>query len=760
MRRASLLLLVALVPLVLAVGTTQLAGAAEAEYTGSDPFSNVAPTTNVEGEDALVNRHPIGHYSIDNDAEVTITNLGDIVGATGHAIATLIWELTYMMLNLVISLFTWAFSLDLLNGEGGDGALGPVADVVHSIYESTFGREWMIAAIVCAGMWGMWKALVQRRYSESAGALGLSVVFLVIALAFVTQPEQTVGRVSSWTNDMSMAFLSVGNSGDTADPETDKQELADRLFESLIYDPWVVLEFGGMSHCVDGEDKPVSCSENPTKEINHKFNQGGVGGYAEAVLAHPPRSKERDEVLQGIGKGEAAKAGNEDTGAKAPIGKIGAADKPAIDIQLAALGFQRAGMAALILIGSLGAAALLGALSLAVILAQMIALLLLIFAPIALVVGIFPGYGHQLFKSWLAKIATALVAKAMYSLILAAVLTVASALMAATGKLQWLLAYGLVAAFYWAVFLYRRQIAAQLLRVTTMQETKRERPATPSRPEGSGRERMRTPTVERAQQLGRRLTGQESNGAGAAGGAGAKIDGAKGALGRTADRELDQQGRGDRLGKEAEKSRKREKRILGANPLRGSGGDERLQELKDQAPTGEAKEALNEGNQRLRKGGVRKRMGLSPHTGAERREARRNLGDQVRSAQQNGHAGPRASSGLGRHLGAGAAGAGGGAAAGAGRRGPRPPRGPGPAGAPASVGRPSAGSPAGGAARRPESGQEKLAEEDARFAKGAPEPPKRRLNLDEIDSGAPAPKRPSAPKRPDRPRTSWWRFTR
>ena len=47
----------------------------------------------------------------------------------------------------------------------------------------------MVVAILIAGIWAIWKALVQRRYSETAGALAISVVFVVIALFFVYQPQ-------------------------------------------------------------------------------------------------------------------------------------------------------------------------------------------------------------------------------------------------------------------------------------------------------------------------------------------------------------------------------------------------------------------------------------------------------------------------------------------------------------------------------------------------------------------------------------------
>ena len=58
----------------------------------------------------------------------------------------------------------------------------------------------MVAAILLAGIWGIWKALVQRRYTETAGALAVSVLFVLVALFFVYQPERTVGQASQWTN--------------------------------------------------------------------------------------------------------------------------------------------------------------------------------------------------------------------------------------------------------------------------------------------------------------------------------------------------------------------------------------------------------------------------------------------------------------------------------------------------------------------------------------------------------------------------------
>ena len=117
--------------------------------------------------------------------------------------------------------------------------------------------------------------------------------------------------------------------------------------------------------------------------------------------------------------------------------------------------------------GALGAVVLLGFLSLAVILAQVVALVLLGFAPVALVIGIFPRAGHDFFRNWLAKLATAVFIKALYSLVIAIVVAVAAALPASTESLGFLFSFGLQAIFFWAIFVYRKQITARLVAATT-----------------------------------------------------------------------------------------------------------------------------------------------------------------------------------------------------------------------------------------------------------------------------------------------------
>ena len=96
--------------------------------------------------------------------------------------------------------------------------------------------------------------------------------------------------------------------------------------------------------------------------------------------------------------------------------------------------YQRLLLAIVVFVGELGAFCLLGALSVGVILAQVLLLLLLAFAPVALVAAVIPGRGHDFFKGWLEKLAGYLLRKAAYSLILAVLLAVNGALASATSS--------------------------------------------------------------------------------------------------------------------------------------------------------------------------------------------------------------------------------------------------------------------------------------------------------------------------------------
>ncbi len=455
----------------------------------ADVFNNIDPAPQLP-PGGWVGRYPVGSYQLDQYFPAISVGFTSGVDASGVAPmiayfgAEVLWEITSFLANGVILLFGLAFNLDLVNGSSaGSGALAPVSQAIHNLYESTFGTPWLIAAITLVGCWAMWKALIQRRYTETAGALAVSALFFVLAIGIVTQPEKTIAPASKLSNQISTALLSLGSEGSVGNESQAKTAASSQLFELLVLNPWTVLEFGGIEHCATvSHGKPQSVavrplSSNPATEtqlasqLEHGTEVKATGKtcindrnkYATHFLRFPPGSHRRGAEHEALEHGDSEDLPASDPGKTDGTYPLGPADEPAAEAMGKGGQYQRLLLAIVILLGEIGAYLLLGALAVGVILAQILLLTLLAFAPVALLIGIFPGRGHEFFRKWLSKLAGYLARKVIYSLILAIVLAVCSALDDATSNLGWLLAFGLQAAFLWTVFLQRNRLTSDLL---------------------------------------------------------------------------------------------------------------------------------------------------------------------------------------------------------------------------------------------------------------------------------------------------------
>ncbi len=399
---------------------------------GSDVWSNISPAAPLGGG-GLFGRYPLDHYTLDQHftaVSVSLTGGVDVSGVLpmiAYFFAGALWWLTCFLANALITLFAFAFSLDLVNGSqatGGAGALAPVSAAIHSIYANVFGGPWLVLAISVVGIWAMWRALVQRRYAETAGALGLSLIYVVLALFFVAQPGATIGAASKWTNQMSEAFLAISDHGSPSGGGQAKDEVADRLFDLLVVKPWVVLDFGGLEHCVlagsgdegsDPQSAPVRpLSPNPARDdaLGRRLASGtevtadgkvcvnNANKYAPHFLRFGLETDERDAEYDALDHGDSSKLPDADTDAAGY--RLGVADKPASDAMEAGGQYQRLLLALVIFVGELGAVFLLGSLAVGIILAQVLLLVVLAFSPVAFVAAVIPGRGHAFFKGWLA----------------------------------------------------------------------------------------------------------------------------------------------------------------------------------------------------------------------------------------------------------------------------------------------------------------------------------------------------------------------
>jgi len=128
------------------------------------------------------------------------------IQAIPHILAQVIWAFAIYLLWLALLIFNWAFEIDLVNGAGG--ALGPVGQTVEGIY-SSLGRSFLVAAVLVAGLWALYRGVAQRRYAQTLGGLGLSVLCVAGALWAITDPQATVGQVASWSQGASAELLSL-----------------------------------------------------------------------------------------------------------------------------------------------------------------------------------------------------------------------------------------------------------------------------------------------------------------------------------------------------------------------------------------------------------------------------------------------------------------------------------------------------------------------------------------------------------------------
>ncbi len=456
-----------------------------------DVYGNISPAPQLP-PGGWVGRYPVERYQLDQYFPAISVGFTSGVDASGVAPmiayfgAEVIWLLTSFLANGVILLFGLAFNLNLLTGNGtvGSGALTPISQAIHNLYAHTFGTPWLIAMVTLVGCWAMWKALIQRRYTETASALVVSFVYFVLAIGIVTQPEKTITPAAKLSNELSTALLSLTNEGSVGSEEKAKTATSNQLFELLVLNPWTVLEFGGIEHCTaisHGKSYSVAVrplSSNPAQEPqlasqlengtevigqHRKVCINNRNKYAAHFLAYPFQSSGRNSEHEALENGDNEDLPESDPGKTSGTYELDPADEPAAEAMGKGGQYERLLLAVVILAGEIGAYLLLGALALGVILAQILLLALLAFAPVALLVGIFPGRGHEFFRKWLGKLAGYLARKVIYSLILAVVLAVCSALDSATGNLGWLLAFSLQAAFLWTIFLQRNKLTQDLL---------------------------------------------------------------------------------------------------------------------------------------------------------------------------------------------------------------------------------------------------------------------------------------------------------
>jgi hypothetical protein len=415
---------------------------------------------------SIAHTYPVSNYGLDVQVETRIDKVENNLFAALQSVGALVWLGLVYALKGVLLLLEWAFSLDLL-----DEAMGSVRRALEQLHRRVLGTPWFMAAIAIAGLWGIWRGLVQRQTIQTATGLAATVALMLCALVVIRDPAGTVGHASRLANEASLGFMSAASSGTVDRPEQSFARSSERLFDALVLRPWCALQFGDVRWCTamrkqgfsnadlwlafpaDGEQRAalykLTKGEDP--------DSGGVfddlGDLVGGVLRHGPGP------LTGLLLSLQA-SGDASGGLPAEVKGLVREDESKVTLQEKGGTFTRIALLCLVALGLLGAICLLLYLAIKLVLAGLLALLLLLLAPAMLLAPAFGDTGREAFMSWAKRLVAAIAAKLIYALLLALVTVAAGALAAL--PVGWFGTWLLQIAFWWGVLIKRHELTGFL----------------------------------------------------------------------------------------------------------------------------------------------------------------------------------------------------------------------------------------------------------------------------------------------------------
>jgi hypothetical protein len=375
----------------------------------------------------------------------SITDPGKSFLSALQSMAAAVWTGLLWLIKSVLLMLEWAFSLDLTQQ-----GMPKIRQTLARLQDQAFGDWWLLLAISIAGIWGMWRGLVQRRTAETLAGLAATIVLIVGGLVIIARPEDTVGRAAQAANDTGLTVLAAASGQPLDQPRTALAGTLRRVFSDMVRDPWCALEFGSVDYC----DRATGDRRYPT--------------YAELWLNYPAQSWQRGRLHTlmkppdhggisaiGIAK-DVLGIGGDDRKLPGDVEDLVDHAPNQARMQDAGGTFPRLALLLMISVGLLGGCALYAYLGVRLLLAAGMTLVLLLIAPAMLLAPAVGDSGRATFIAWIKRLVGAIAAKLIYAVLLAVVLAASRVF---TGlDVGWFGTWLLSAAFWWGVFIKRHEI--------------------------------------------------------------------------------------------------------------------------------------------------------------------------------------------------------------------------------------------------------------------------------------------------------------
>ncbi len=436
-------------PLRTLIGDSPLCGQALSPVAAAACASSGAPE----------HAYPLDRYRFDWHIATGLTSFDDNVAAIVQWLVALLWTGVLYATEAVLLVFQWAFSLDLL-----DRALAPAARAMDHLHRDLVGSAWLIAGVLALGLWAIWNGLARRRAARTLAGLVSAVAMLAIAMAIVARPAETVGAASRAANDLKLdvlAGVATGSLGGPAPagPTQGVAAASQVIFDTIVLRPWCAIEFGDVAWCL---------SRAPGDRLTRaqrwlRYDVGSKQRNAEyEVLADPHYRPGAGSTLLGIGLLGVLSGSDAALQAQFAGYRVRAIDRAKIRIQTKGDTLMRAGLVALVSVGIVGWLALVGYLAAQALFQGMLALTLLVGAPVMLLAPTLGDAGRRLFGHYLRRLAAALSAGVVLALLLAIVVAAATAIAAVDAHISWLAGWLIQLIFFWGVFFHRRDLLGWL----------------------------------------------------------------------------------------------------------------------------------------------------------------------------------------------------------------------------------------------------------------------------------------------------------
>lgn len=239
------------------VPLTTKAAPADSDDAYSDPSRSLGATSpscryalpgtaraSCRASGSVAQPHPLSSYGIDVRVGFSITDPGKSFLAALQMLGAALWMALLYVVKGVLLLLEWAFSLDLTN-EG----MPQVRRSLTRLHDQAFGDWWLLLGISLAGLWGIYRGLVQRRTTETLTGLAATVALMIAGLVLISEPDDTVGWAARATNEAGMAVLAAGTGGRAEGPRGALASSMRQVFDTSVRQPWCALQFGSVEFC-------------------------------------------------------------------------------------------------------------------------------------------------------------------------------------------------------------------------------------------------------------------------------------------------------------------------------------------------------------------------------------------------------------------------------------------------------------------------------------------------------------------------------